>query len=329
MFRTKLYRGRVFSIFVLAVIVLMISCSKDKNPVKSDDNQSAQVHVTDNVKIKPTYLILDGLKQATAFDVIFENEPRELSVVLNSGPYGSAGVTGKNLDVVDFNEEVDIESGLAIDSEESQIVGVWYNYDITTHTVTSKNEIYLIAAADYNKYKLRIDSFSGSTYGISYSPVDENGKPTNTKTAQISASEGSPAYFVFSSGTVSAPENWDVAFVTFPLFIAELNAYIQNPGMRVNSVAGAEIAYVDETDYDALTSVPSGLTYKQDYGDSLAVGDDVLIYNSQNHRLTVHENRVYIVKTTDGKYAKLQVLSYYNPDTGESGYFNYKAAILK
>src|SRR3990172_179137 len=329
MFPAKLYRRYFFSMFVLTVMVFVISCSKDKNPVKSNDNQNAQVHVTDNVKIKPTYLILDGLKQATAFDVIFKNETQDLSVLLNSGPYGSAGVSGKNLGVVDFSAEADMQSGLAIDSQESPIVGVWYNYDFTTHTVTSKNEIYLIAGADYNKYKLRIDSFSGSTYSISYSAVDENGKPTNTKTADISASQGSPAYFVLSSGAVSAPENWDVAFVTIPLFVAELNAYIQNPGMRVNSAAGAEIAYVDETDYEALTSVPAGLTYQQDAGDSLAVGDAVLIYNPQTHRLTAHENRVYIVKTVNGEYAKLQVLSYYNPDTGESGYFNYKAAILK
>lgn len=318
---------KLLGILTIAALLMMTACEKD-NPTEPDPEPNGDTEkVTDNIKETPSYISLQKMENVSTFDVKFVNEGRTVGVFLNGGVSGSAGVTAKNLGAVDFDAEANLDTGFVADMDGDYVIGEsWYNYDPMTHTLSSKGDVYLIKAVDYNVYKMKIDSFD-SGYTISYAMCDASGKPVMTQTATIPAGDGAAGLFSLVNGAVIENDEWDIAFLTIPLYVEQLNAYIQNPGMRVNSMAGAEIAMVEGTAYDDITSVPSGLTYMKDEGDTLAVGDLLYIYNPENHRLTPPEV-VYIVKTVGGKHAKVQVTSYYHPENGDSGYVNYKAEML-
>lgn len=124
---------------------------------------------------------------------------------------------------------------------------------------------------------------------------------------------------------------WDLAF----------NRY----NIRTNSGAsgkGKGGAYdTGKTNFDEVTSVPSEATFTTDVEAQItgSFTGDGITYAESTLNETLAEaiafagpppsytpnNHVYIVKTADGKYAKLQVLGFYN-DEGLSGYMNFKFA---
>jgi len=312
-------------LLMLLLLFVLTACDEDsptgpKPPAETD-------RVTENIKDAGVFFSMAQMTTVSTFDLKFTNESRSVGVYLNGGVSGSAGVTAKNLGVVDFNAAANLDTGFVADAESTAVIGEgWYNYDFMTHTLSSKGEVYLVHAVDYEYYKMKINAFD-SSYTISYALCAKDGTPTSTQIATIPAEQGAPGYFSLAQGSIIENNEWDVAFLTIPLYIPEMGATIQNPGMRINSAAGVEIAIVENKEYDSITSVPGGLSYLLDEGESLAVGDRLFDYNPENHRLTPPDV-VYIVKTANGKHAKLQVTAYYHPETGESGYVNFKAEML-
>ena len=309
-----------------ALAIMAIGCSKDTNPVDSG-KEISDISVTGNIKETPYFFSIETMSRvASPFDLIFHIVNRSPDIGLNSGPHGSAGVTALDLGEVDFSAEADTGQEFSTDSADSAVIGdTWYSYDFMTHTISSLGHVYLIRSVDYRIYKLRIDGYTQNVWTITYSAVDDNGKPLDIKTAEVSATDTEPDLFSLGAGSSPEPEVWDLAFLTIPLFVAELGGYISNPAIRINSTAGVEVAKVVDKDYETLNSVPDGLTFSKDGEENLAVGDTVFDYNPQNHRLTPPEV-VYILKSSSGKYAKLKVTSYYHPETGESGFVNYRVA---
>ncbi|MBN2413931.1 HmuY family protein [candidate division KSB1 bacterium] len=327
----KLFLKRVVPVtlfMIFTIFVLLSACSKENPAEPKKETPDDDTHVTQNVKLAPSFLALDKLAPVSLWDIRFYIENRSPDLALNSGSAGSAGVSAVNLGVVDFNAEADLSATLSTDKPDTLVIGdKWYNYDFTTHTISSKNEIFLIKSVDYKFYKLRVDSYTNNTWQVSVSPVDDKGKPTDIKTVEITATDSTPGYIALSSASTIEPANWDIAFVTISLYIPEMNASINNPALRINSVEGVEIATLEGKIFDDVTGVPSGLTWAKDEGDNLAVGDAVLNYNGTTHILTPPDV-IYIVKTVSGKHYKLKVTSYYDPVTGESGYFNYRSGSL-
>lgn len=314
-------------IAVLGGLLMLSACSKDKTTGPEPPNVTDEF-VTQNIKDAPTYFSIAKKEAVNTFDVTFVNEGQTLSVLLNGGVSGSAGVSAKNLGAVDFNASANVDTGFTSDAADAKVIGeTWYNYDFTTHTITSKGEVYLIKAVDYNVYKMKIDAFGADGYTISYSLVDADGKPTTVTSATVAAAAGAPGRFSLVTGDMIAKDEWDIAFLTISLYVPELSASIQNPAVRINSGAGVKVAMVSDKAYADISRAPDGLTYVMDDGDNLAIGDKVFNYNSTNHRLTPPDI-VYILQTVDGSYAKVKVTSYYDPDTGVSGVVNFKAAIL-
>jgi hypothetical protein len=315
------------TMFAFALLI-QLACTKDKNPTKGDDNLSGDTVVTENIKEKPTFFSIGQMSTVATFDIKFHLVNRSPDLALNSGSDGSAGVAAKNLGVVDFSAAANVDTGFVEDKSGNYVIGdKWYNYDLSTHTVSSKNEIYLVRGIDYKTYKLRIDGFTQNQWTITFADVNETGVPITSKTMQMSATDTEPSYLSLSTGMAITPGSWDVCFLTIPLYVPELSGFIQNPAMRLNSASGVQAAVLAGMEFDDVTSVPGGLTYKQDTSDSLAVGTAFLNYNSQTHILTPPDV-VYMVQTTAGKHAKLKITSYYNPTTGASGFVNFRAALL-
>jgi hypothetical protein len=102
---------------------------------------------------------------------------------------------------------------------------------------------------------------------------------------------------------------------------------------------GVEVAKLDNQDFDALTTAPAD-GYATDDGKfrtdmpndpdtySVFLGEDSWYNYGAGHSVTPKEKRVYVIKTTAGKYVKLQMLSYYSDDA-KSGYPKFKYAEIE
>ena len=120
---------------------------------------------------------------------------------------------------------------------------------------------------------------------------------------------GTRKYFSFSQGTtVDETAAWDIAFKGTEI--------ITNSGVHGNSQAAAVV--VSDT-FAAVTQAPddSDFNVDTDILNAIASGSDNgwYHYNPINHMITPVAGRVIIVRTNDGKYAKLEMLSYYKDQT--------------
>lgn len=129
--------------------------------------------------------------------------------------------------------------------------------------------------------------------------------------------------------TPNAPETsngWDLGFQRFEVKV--------NGG--VSGAGGMEVAVLPGEDFDALTRAPSQ-TYVTDAADGaddntepdlvLSSSDDLWYdYDPTTHVLTP-KDVVYVIRTVEGNYVKLEVTNYYN-DAGTSGYLSFRWGMI-
>lgn len=141
-----------------------------------------------------------------------------------------------------------------------------------------------------------------------YAPADVRDHQTGEVTTK-----NEYVYFDFSSGTtVEKTADWDIAF--------KGTSIIVNGGVNGN---GNVSATVMASTFADLTDAPAADQFKQDSELATAIpsgsGNGWYDYNPLNHLITPIAGRVIVVKTTEGNYAKVEILSYYenapaNPD---------------
>lgn len=107
------------------------------------------------------------------------------------------------------------------------------------------------------------------------------------------------------ANTDSASNKWDIGF--------RGTAIIVNGGAIRNGQGGA---YVYTGTFGELTAVPASATFAQDQSPTaLAIpvvsGSGWYNYNSATNLVTPIPGRVLVIRTGDGKYAKVDILSYY------------------
>ncbi|MNL29014.1 hypothetical protein D3C87_1506850 [compost metagenome] len=156
---------------------------------------------------------------------------------------------------------------------------------------------------------------------------------TTVSTQSFDASNGQVwIYFNLTSRsqvTPATPETsgeWDLAF--------QRHRIKSNGGD--SGKGGVSVTWLDAQDFDALKTAPSPSksTYVIDShaptGNTIGdrhlafLGNDGWYTYSDTHKLGA-KNRVYVVKTTGGKYVKLQMLGYYDA-AGTSGNPRFKYA---
>ena len=120
---------------------------------------------------------------------------------------------------------------------------------------------------------------------------------------------GKYAFFNFRNNTWvpntdSASTNWDLAF--------------SGTTIRINggtSGTGAGGAFVWVGAFDNLATVPADSVFKTDNYPSYAItkgsGKGWYSYDGATNLLTPIPGRVLVIKTADGKYAKVEILNYY------------------
>ena len=150
-----------------------------------------------------------------------------------------------------------------------------------------------------------------------YAPADVR----DYQTGQI-IEEREFVYFSFDSeGVVTQNDNWDIAF--------KGTSIIVNGGIHGNTQAAAAIVLGT---FAEITEVPDTTEFKQDTDIINAIptgsGNGWYNYNPSNHDITPIPGRIILIKTHDGKYAKMEILSYYkdmtaNPTTEDYSYYTF------
>lgn len=137
--------------------------------------------------------------------------------------------------------------------------------------------------------------------------------------------------FSFSQNVTVTDDSWDIAFRGTTIVVNGGTAIgITDEPTRTGNGA---VSIVSNT-LSAVTTIPDASTFKQDATNTYAIptgsGNGWYNYNSTNHLVTPIAGKVFVVKTHDGKYAKMEIISYYkdapaNPDaTALSRYFTFK-----
>ncbi len=135
-------------------------------------------------------------------------------------------------------------------------------------------------------------------------------------------------YFRFSDSTIvtgqdTLTEKWDIAFRRTSIYT---NSGSSGPGK-----GGAIV--LTNTDFYSLKELPQE-GYRVDLQNSPAIpsgsGNGWYNYNSETHIVTPIPGVVIALKTGDGKYAKLQIISYYKgapqvpTSSSESKYYTFR-----
>ncbi|MFB3389112.1 HmuY family protein [Flavobacterium sp. LAR06] len=139
--------------------------------------------------------------------------------------------------------------------------------------------------------------------------------------------------FSFSENKVVTDGKWDIAFRGTKIIV--------NGGAKIGitdepgRTGSAAVSIVSGT-FASVTAFPAANTFAQDASTVYAFptsGENAWYdYNSTTHIISAKAGKVFVVKTHDGKYAKLEILSYYKdaPATPEatsaSRYFTFKFA---
>ncbi len=152
--------------------------------------------------------------------------------------------------------------------------------------------------------------------------------PITSTGGQPAAASGKYTFFSFKTGEIvpnadSASNKWDIGFRATRLIF---NSGSSGPGM-----AGVSLQTGLFTDF---RTVADTITFRTDNGVSLALptasGGRWYNYNQTTNIITSIPGRVLIVRTGDGKYAKMEILSYYKdapatPDpTSTSRYYTFR-----
>ena len=120
---------------------------------------------------------------------------------------------------------------------------------------------------------------------------------------------GKPTLFSLSNNAIipngqESTTSWDLAFSATTI---KINNGTSGPG-----IGGA---FVYSGNYDALSSVPAGAVFKTDKFPYLAIqnapGMGWYKYDYASDLITPIPGKVLIIRTANGKYAKLEILNYY------------------
>jgi len=168
-------------------------------------------------------------------------------------------------------------------------------------------------------------------------PVAETKTVTNLYAPQTGgqgqAVGGEFTKFSFSENAIVTTDNWDIAFRGTTIIV--------NGGAKIGITDEPErtgtgaVSIVSGT-FASVTTFPLAANFAQDGASTYAIptgsGNGWYSYNSSTNIISPIAGKVFVVKTHDGKYAKFEILSYYQnapatPDaTSVARYYTFNFA---
>ncbi len=136
--------------------------------------------------------------------------------------------------------------------------------------------------------------------------------------------------FNFTTGEVTDSESdWDIAFRATTIIINGGNGTGLTDAPERNGEGGA---YIDDNVFENVSEVNVNSFKTDNETDGLAItkgsGNGWYTYNSQTHIISPIINKNLIIKTHNGKYAKVKILNYYkdmeDTDYTKSSYYTFE-----
>jgi hypothetical protein len=189
----------------------------------------------------------------------------------------------------------------------------WYDYDVNTHVVTPKKRVFLVRTAKGDYARLRIHSYASGKYSVLFTPV-----PVQAETVQLTVDASDSAKTVgvrLSQGTMAAltgaaDSPWDISFKRTWL---QTNSGTSGSGQAGALATGAaelaEVTRAAEGPYTVDTMMPVAGPPGSGEASGNAVLNDWYDYDQTTHVVTP-KARVFLVKTVEGAFAKVRILSY-------------------
>ena len=131
--------------------------------------------------------------------------------------------------------------------------------------------------------------------------------------------------FSFETGTTTTGNNWDIAFRGTTILVNGGSATADDEPERSGNAA----AYIATGTLAGITEVDTTQLVQDDETNGLAIptgsGNGWYSYDPTTHIISPIAGKVIVVKTHNGLYAKLEILSYYlDGDTsGDSQYYTF------
>lgn len=133
--------------------------------------------------------------------------------------------------------------------------------------------------------------------------------------------------FSFTTGGTVTGDNWDIAFRGTTILINGGEATADDQPNRTGNGG----AYTNvETTFNEVTEVNPSLFNEDTITGGLAI-NSWYDYNPTTHMITPTAGKILVIKTHDGKYAKIEILSYYensqpNAEADNFQYYTFKYA---
>lgn len=155
---------------------------------------------------------------------------------------------------------------------------------------------------------------------VSDLPADPSTRDPNT--GAVIGGTGQYTFFRFADSTIvphsdSATTKWDIGFRGTSII---LNGGVSGPGAVTGQVVATTLAELTEAPADNYSSDDAG-------GNVFAAWYN---YNMQEHVVTAKPGYILVLRTGEGKYVKMEILSYYEgapaqPTTSNlSGYYTFR-----
>ncbi|PCI02909.1 MAG: hypothetical protein COB81_04625 [Flavobacteriaceae bacterium] len=133
--------------------------------------------------------------------------------------------------------------------------------------------------------------------------------------------------FSFEKGAITEGDDWDIAFRGTTLLVNGGSATADDQPER----SGKGAAYIATGTMADIKTADTGMFAQDDSQDGLAIttgsGNGWYNYNPTNHAISPIAGKIIIIKTAEGNYAKMEILSYYkNGDSSQGSQyytFNY------
>ena len=283
------------------------------------------------------YFDIDSGEVATAdagWDLAFQRS----NIMVNGGISGTGDVSVSVLPGVDFGSltqapsagyETDEANPDDVDNPEYVFAadGGWYDYDVTTHTLTARDRIYIVKSTDGGWFKVKFEDYyrggDGGYPSFLWAAVEA---PLESSEYMIDATDGwvyvnLDGKAVVEPTDVATSTNWDIAFNDAQV---QTNSGTSGAGYGGGQAIGGEwedITSSDSVGYSIDTTLPvPGPPGSGEFSGNPALSD-WYDYDVATHTLSP-KDAVFLVRASDGDYFKLRILTY------ESGVYTIETETL-
>jgi hypothetical protein len=153
---------------------------------------------------------------------------------------------------------------------------------------------------------------------------------TTDRTVNPPSESGEFTKFNLRTGAIVSDDSWDIAFRGTSIIVngGAAIGLTDEPERKGNGSLALETGV-----FGSILEAPEAAAFKQDAAGTYALtkgsGNGWYTYNPQTNQISPIAGKVLVVKTNDGHYAKIEIISYYkdndasNPANGRYYTFNY------